>query len=306
MEMIPEKNKHEISLFDHEKKAIDVRREMIKSTHVARSLTKIERYIFSASTNKQIVEISDDILTQKLSQMFKFIAMDIGYIIPNDVQDWAYICTRLMDLLKKYYSQLTLSEIKLAFELLLTGELDEFLSKDKEGKADRKHYQQFNADYFSKVLNAYVKKQNLVIYKAYKALPETNMRIAGEQILKFDKLIKLRIINIYLEYKYTDSLNLRVFDSTNIYNLLSKNWLVDDIEVTKEDKKKAMTLYMSRASMGFISQFQASNIRLKGIDHPELELTSIEFARKREIKKAFDRMIREEIYIYKIIKVSDE
>lgn len=306
MEMIPEKNKHEISLFDHEKKAIDVRREMIKSTHVARSLTKIERYIFSASTNKQIVEISDDILTQKLSQMFKFIAMDIGYIIPSDIQDWAYICTRLMDLLKKYYSQLTLSEIKLAFELLLTGELDEFLSKDKEGKADRKHYQQFNADYFSKVLNAYVKKQNLVIYKAYKALPETNIRIAGEQILKFDKLIKLRIINIYLEYKYTDSLNLRVFDSTNIYNLLSKNGLVDDIEVTKEDKKKAMTLYMSRASMGFISQFQASNIRLKGIDHPELELTSIEFARKREIKKAFDRMIIDEIYIYKIIKVSDE
>lgn len=306
MEMIPENNKHEISLFDHEKKAIDVRREMIKSTHVARSLTNIERYIFSASTNKQIVEISDDILTQKLSQMFKFIAMDIGYIIPNDVQDWAYICTRLMDLLKKYYSQLTLSEIKLAFELLLTGELDEFLSKDKEGKADRKHYQQFNADYFSKVLNAYVKKQNLVIYKAYKALPETNIRIAGEQILKFDKLIKLRIINIYLEYKYTDSLNLRVFDSTNIYNLLSKNGLVDDIEVTKEDKKKAMTLYMSRASMGFISQFQASNIRLKGIDHPELELTSIEFARKREIKKAFDRMIREEIYIYNIIKVSNE
>lgn len=306
MEMIPENNKHEISLFDHEKKAIDVRREMIKSTHVARSLTNVERYIFSASTNKQIVEISDDILTQKLSQMFKFIAMDVGYIIPNDVQDWAYICTRLMDLLKKYYSQLTLSEIKLAFELLLTSELDEFLSKDKEGKADRKHYQQFNADYFSKVLNAYVKKQNLVIYKAYKALPETNMRIAGEQILKFDKLIKLRIINIYLEYKYTDSLNLRVFDSTNIYNLLSKNGLVDDIEVTKEDKKNAMTLYMSRASMGFISQFQASNIRLKGIDHPELELTSIEFARKREIKKAFDRMIKEEIYIYNIIIVSNE
>lgn len=66
----------------------------------------------------------------KTGQMFRFIAMDVGFIIPTENRDdWTYICTRLLDLLKRYYSQLTLSEVKLAFELLITGELDDYLPR---------------------------------------------------------------------------------------------------------------------------------------------------------------------------------
>lgn len=81
-----------------------------------------------------------------------------------------------MDILKRYYSDMTLADIKMAFELATTGELDEYLPKDKQGNPDKNHYQQFNADYFAKILKAYKQKQTDVIDKAYKAIPEKTMK----------------------------------------------------------------------------------------------------------------------------------
>lgn len=76
---------------------------------------------------------------------------------------------------------MTLADIKLAFELATTGELDDYLPKDSQGNPDRKHYQQFNADYFAKILNAYRRKQNGVIHKAYKAVPEPKKELTPEE-----------------------------------------------------------------------------------------------------------------------------
>lgn len=162
-------------------KAIDIRRQMVQLPEVAKSLSGVEKYIFAASTKMQIAEIDDGTLVAKTGQMFRFIAMDVGYIIPTNSDDWAYTCTRLLDILKKYYSQMTLADIKLAFELATTGELDEFLPRDSQGNPDKKHYQQFNADYFAKILGAYRKKQDEVIWKAYKALPEHEREMTPEQ-----------------------------------------------------------------------------------------------------------------------------
>lgn len=102
-------------------KAIDIRRQMLQLPEVAKSLSGVEKYIFAASTKMQIADIDDGTLIAKTGQMFRFIAMDVGYIIPTNPEDWAYICTRLLDILKKYYSQMTLADIKLAFELATTG-----------------------------------------------------------------------------------------------------------------------------------------------------------------------------------------
>ena len=156
---------------------------MVELPEVAKALTTVEKYIFVASTKKQVAEIDDETLIAKTGQMFRFIAMDVGFIISTENRDdWTCICTRLLDLLKRYYSQLTLSEVKLAFELLITGELDDYLPKDRDGNAERKHYQQFNADYFAKVLNAYCRKQNQVTGKAYTALPEPKKELSPGRI----------------------------------------------------------------------------------------------------------------------------
>lgn len=283
-------------------KAIDIRRQMLQLPEVAKSLSGVEKYIFTASTKMQIADIDDGTLIAKTGQMFRFIAMDVGYIIPTNPEDWAYICTRLLDILKKYYSQMTLADIKLAFELATTGELDDYLPKDSQGNPDKKHYQQFNADYFAKILNAYRRKQNGVIHKAYKALPEPKKELTPQQIRQFEIQRQWRNRYIFLCYKYTGKLILGLTDDMFLYEWLQKCGLADDVQVKEDDRKEAFARYMQRVARGMINQYTAFQVRRKGTESPEIDFTAFEVARKKEIIKAFDRMIAEEMQVDNYMK----
>ena len=277
--------------------AIDIRRKMVQLPEVAKALTPVEKYIFAASTKTQISEMDDGVLVSKTAQMFRFIAMDVGYIIPQNENDWAYIQTRLVDILKRYYSYLTLADIKLAFELATTGELDEFLPRDSQGNPDKKHYQQFNADYFAKILGAYRKKQNEVIGKAYKALPELKREMTPEQKRYYHNRREARNRIVFLQYKYTGKISFEFGDEMFLYDWLLKFGFADEVEATEDDRKQAFAKYMHRAAIGMVNQYTAFNVRRKGIDSPEIDFTAYEVARKKEIIRAFDRMIAEEIQI---------
>lgn len=278
-------------------KAIDIRRQMLQLPEVAKSLSGVEKYIFAASTKMQIADIDDDTLIAKTGQMFRFIAMDVGYIIPTNSEDWAYICTRLLDILKKYYSQMTLADIKLAFELATTGELDDYLPKDSQGNPDKKHYQQFNADYFAKILNAYRRKQNGVIRKAYKALPEPKKELTPEEKRYYHNQVVARCREVFLQYKYTGRFVLGITDGILIYDWLRKLGFANEVAGTEDDRKQAFARYMQRVARGFVNKYEAYHVQRKGTDAPELDFTAYEIARDKEIKRTFDRMIADELQI---------
>lgn len=283
-------------------KAIEVRRRMMQLPEVAKSLSGVEKYIFAASTKMQIADIDDGTLVAKTGQMFRFIAMDVGYIIPTNSEDWTYICTRLLDILKKYYSQMTLADIKLAFELATTGELDDYLPKDRDGNAERKHYQQFNADYFAKVLNAYCRKQNQVIGKAYTALPEPKKELSPEQIRYYRNQSVMTCLMCFLRYKYTGRLVFGLTDEMFVYNWLLGVGLADEVKETEDDRKEAYNRFLARAARGFVNEFTVYHVRKQGTQSPEIDYTAFEVARKKEIKRTFDRMIEEEIYVYNYLR----
>lgn len=307
MEILPEKvNVQNVALAIYNPqpgtKAIEIRRQMVQLPDIAKALTPVEKYIFAASTKTQISEMDDGVLVSKTAQMFRFIAMDVGYIIPQNENDWAYIQTRLVDILKRYYSNLTLADIKLAFELATTGELDEYLPKDKQGNPDKNHYQQFNADYFAKIMKAYKQKQTDVIDKAYKAIPEKNNEISPEQIRRFEIQRQWRNRYIFLCYKYTGKLILGLTDDMFLYEWLQKCGLADDVQVKEDDRKEAFARYMQRVARGMINQYTAFQVRRKGTESPEIDFTAFEVARKKEIIKAFDRMISEEMQVDNYMK----
>lgn len=278
-------------------KAVDIRRQMLQLPEVAKSLSGVEKYIFAASTKMQIADIDDDTLFVKTGQMFRFIAVDVGYIIPTNSEDWAYICARLLDILKKYYSQMTLADIKLAFELATTGELDDYLPKDSQGNPDKKHYQQFNADYFAKILNAYRRKQNGVIHKAYKALPELKKELTPEEKRYYHNQAVARCREVFLQYKYTGRFELGITDGMLIYDWLRKLGFANEVAGTEDDRKQAFARYMQRVARGFVNKYEAYHVRRKGADAPELDFTAYEIARDKEIARTFDRMIADELQI---------
>lgn len=295
---LPEKRQSAaVLLYSGTAKAIEVRRAMVELPEVAKALTPVEKYIFVASTKKQIAEIDDETLIAKTGQMFRFIAMDVGYIIPTNPEDWAYICTRLLDILKKYYSQMTLADIKLAFELVTTGELDDYLPKDSQGNPDKKHYQQFNADYFAKILNAYRRKQNGVIHKAYKALPEPKKELTPEEKRYYHNQTVARCREVFLQYKYTGRFVLGITDGMLIYDWLRKLGFANEVAGTEDDRKQAFARYMQRVARGFVNKYEAYHVQRKGTDAPELDFTAYEIARDKEIARTFDRMIADELQI---------
>lgn len=307
MENLPEKaNVQNVALEIYNPKpgtkAIEIRRKMVQLPEVAKALNPVEKYIFAASTKIQISEIDDKTLVDKLANMLKYIAMDIGFIIPQDIEDWQYIQARILDILKRYYSNYTLSDVKLAFELATTGELDEFLPKDKHGNPDKNHYQQFNADYLSKILNAYKRKQNVVIDKAFKVLPEPKGEMTPQQIRQFEIQRQWRNRYIFLCYKYTGKLILGLTDDMFLYEWLQKCGLTDDVQVKEDDRKEAFARYMQRVARGMINQYTAFQVRRKGTESPEIDFTAFEVARKKEIIKAFDRMISEEMQVDNYMK----
>lgn len=295
---LPEKRQSAaVLLYSGTAKAIDVRRAMVELPEVAKALTPVEKYIFVASTKKQIADIDDGTLIAKTGQMFRFIAMDVGYIIPTNSEDWAYICTRLLDILKKYYSQMTLADIKLAFELATTGELDDYLPKDSQGNPDKKHYQQFNADYLAKILNAYRLKQNGVIHKAYKALPEPKKELTPEEKRYYHNQAVARCREVFLQYKYTGRFVLGITDGMLIYDWLRKLGFANEVAGSEDDRKQAFAQYMQRVARGFVNKYEAYHVQRKGTDAPELDFTAYEIARDKEIKRTFDRMIADELQI---------
>lgn len=294
--MVPDKktniNSLSLTTKNNRTKAIEIRRRMAEVPELMAGLSKIETYIFSASTKLQINELTDDILVKKSAQMFRFIAIDVGYTIPSQ-NDWSYICTRLLDVLKKYFSNLTLSEIKLAFELALTGGLDEYLPRDSRGEPDKKHYQQFNVDYFSKILNAYIKKRGEVIEKVYKSLPAPEIQVEEKE--KYHQLSFNRLLNVFLRYKYKGTFRLGLVDGMFFYNILKKASIIDEIKEQDEDRRKALSIYMQRVAKGFTNRYEAYRVQRKGACSPELDFTAYEIARDKEIQRAFYFIVKNEI-----------
>ena len=302
MENLPEKvNTQSVALAIYNPtpgtKAIDIRRQMVQLPEVAKSLSGVEKYIFAASTKTQIAEIDDATLVAKTGQMFRFIALDVGYIIPTNTDDWAYICTRLLDILKKYYSQMTLADIKLAFELATTGELDDYLPKDRNGQPDKAHYQQFNADYFAKILNAYRLKQNGVIHKAYQALPEPKKELTPEQKRYYHNDIESRNRLAFLQYKYTGRVDFGIAGEMFVYDWLVKVGLADIVKETEDDRREALGRFLARAARGFVNEFTVYHVRKDGTKSKEIDYTAFEVARRKEIIKAFDRMIADGLQV---------
>jgi len=289
---------------DTSHKAIDVRRKMIGFTEVAKSLTNIEKYIFVASTKTQISEIDDSELIRITAQMFKFISIDVGYIIPTNNSDWQYICTRILDLLKRYYSDLTLADIKLAFELATMGELNKYLPKDSKGNPDKNHYQQFNAEYFGKILNAYKLKRENTIANAYESLPASQQNIIPDEQKRLNNNLKIELINDLIYYKYHCKIpNISGISEMLFYDVLANIGLAETISITDDEKKKALNSVMIRIAGGWVNKYTAEHIRREGVEHEDVKMVAFWLARRNALIKTFDEIIEDEIQIKNFIKL---
>lgn len=269
-----------------QQRAIDVRRKMLNTEALA-ELSDIEKSIFAASTTQAIKDIEERTLVEKLSKLFRYVAIDVGYNIPQDAGEWQYLQTRLADVLRRYYGNKTLNDVKMAFELLVTGRLDTYLPKDKNGNPDTGHYQRFNVEYLGKVMKAYAQKQAEVFAKI-----KTNdeQKPTDEELQKAKEKQVVGCKGIFYRYKYGK------LDFGFVGLIMCCRWLTDlgfisDIEITEADKTAAYQYYLQRFAAGFGNKYELSYVKKKGHDAHPLQPIARQEAIKRQVIEAFDYMI---------------
>lgn len=280
--------------------AVEMRREMVKNPAVMDSLGPVERAVFLASTAKTIADYSPTELAAELKTALKWISKDIGYRA-TDESDMQYLVIRTTEILKRYYANLTLKDFRMAFEMSITGELDDFLPKGRDGQPDRNHYQQFNAEYVCKILNAYKGRRGWVMKKAFESVMPVTPEPKNNPVYR--KQAKRDCIFAFLFFKYHSRMpEISSIGELIYYELLESVGLADEIVVTATEQKwiwqRTINEYARNGMIGDVNR-----LKNEGINSKSLEYGAFSFARRKALERTFARMVQEEIQITDYIKV---
>ena len=286
----------ELAMYQPDNKAKDIRKQMLNIPEVMQSLTIPERKIFIASTKETISDIDPTQYTENIGNLAKYITQDAGIKKVDE-----YELTRFKQLLKSYYSQYTLQEVRLAFELAMIGELDDYLPKDRNGIPDKNHYQSFSIEYITKILNAYSRYRNEAQYKAHKAIPASTNNVSHEERQRYKIYAMRSMATSFLRYKYTGVYEFKAVEEYMLYNKLDEMGIAEPVIVTEADKQSAVNNLLHKSREGLINDFVASCIRKMQTKHSEVDGEAYNIARKRALRKTFDEIIKNEEQIIQIL-----
>lgn len=263
-----------------------------------------DNWVVDASLKPSISEIEDKELTESIGTVVKYVCKDLGITQMNNPAEIQYSATRFVGMLKRHYKDLTVSDVKLAFELLEVGELDTYLPKNRSGEADREHYQLFNVKFYTKVLAAYRKYKSRVWGKAQKAYGQKEVlllqQIPEEDRKKNHAVTIEQIHKAFYNYKdngtpvnFILSIFIKEFISAGLLELPAP---------TKEQIKKA---YTKTIMEGNISREQrkiiVADYNIGKLPH-EVKTGAQAIANNQIIMDYFDALIKTETDIKTVIK----
>lgn len=284
------------------KSAVVVRREMVKIPAVMDALGPVERSVFLASTAKTIAEYDANELSIELAKALKWIAKDVGYRA-TDESERGYLVVRVAEILKRYYDNLTMRDFKMAFEMSITGELDDYLPRGRDGQADRGHYQQFNAEYVCKILNAYKVRRESVLRNANAAIPEQeskpNAKVISDLMLRQKQIFIEVLENYRINERFPDGMT----PITEIIccNVLADCGLMPEIEVTPQEQQQIFQRTLNHyARTGNV--WDLERLKKAGPTEQGLQQKAFTLARRNALRKAIERIIKEDIEITDYIK----
>ena len=282
------------------KSPVALRREMIGNATVMGALTPVERAVFLASTAKTIAEITPAELAVELRTALKWICKDVGYRI-QDEADAQYLVIRTSEILKRYYSNLTLKDFRMAFEMSITGQLDEFLPRTRDGKADRGHYQQFNAEYVCKIIDAYAARRGFVLKKAFEAIEPAEIALTDDKKQEYRNEAIKELYEAFDAFRETGRLNTSAVTDLVFWNILAEHGLAVPVNVTPEEQKqvwqRTINDFARRGMVGDVNE-----LKQNGITDPRLEHGSFVLARHRALERIFSELIEQGVRIADRIK----
>lgn len=282
------------------KSAIAERRQMILNPSVMNSLDSVEKAVLLASTAKTVGEYDPRELAVDLEVILRGVIRDVGYRLasPDEIHT---ITVRMLEIVKKYYERLTLKDIRMAFEMSVAGQLDEYFPI-RGGVPDRGHYQQFNVDYFCKIVNAYIARRGKVLQKARQAIPVEVQDIKEEEKALWRNEAKRGLLDCYDTYTLYGKLpELSPISEMLYYTYLHELGFAKDVQVTEDEQKEILRRTIAQYAMkGYIGDM--NRLKESGTADAEIQPGAYRLARRKALKDAFDFLIKNEIELAEYIK----
>lgn len=280
--------------------ALAVRRAMLSIPAVMESLDNIERAVFVASTDVPFAEYGDKSLYDVISESLKWIAKDIG-IRDLQSEDWKTSIVRISQIVKRYYPTLTIKDVKMAFEMTVTGELNDYFPKDRNGNPDKDHYQMFNVDYFCKVMNAYRLRRSKIINKAIKSVPEPEKVDTPESIAYYRQIVSRTAIQAFVDYKENGRINLSSIMEMLVYDKLADVGLAEPVVVTEKEYNAILRDSIVELERKHLVADKAQ-LERDGCNAEQIQYPAYRLAKQKALKATFDRMIADGIQITDYVK----
>lgn len=282
------------------KSAIAERRQMILNPSVMNSLDSVEKAVLLASTAKTVGEYGPRELAGDLEVILRGVIRDVGYRLasPDEIHT---ITVRMLEIVKKYYERLTLKDIRMAFEMSVAGQLDEYFPT-RGGVPDRGHYQQFNVDYFCKIVNAYIARRGKVLQKARKAIPVEVQDIKEEEKALWRNEAKRGLLDCYDTYTLYGKLpELSPISEMLYYTYLHELGFAKDVQVTEDEQKEILRRTIAQYAMkGYIGDM--NRLKESGTGDAEIQPGAYRLARRKALKDAFDFCVKNEIELAEYVK----
>lgn len=290
--MLPEKKTNQnLQLFElSENKVIREKQLMLQVPEAKAKLSVIENSIAEATIKPIVKEMPDQYLIDKLKICLPMICRDLGIKNWNNENEMQYSKARFFQTLRRYYPNLTIESIKIAFELLAVGQLDEYLPKDKNGNPDKNHYQEFSFEFYTRILNAYQKKTSEVWSKVRLAIPKVETVISESQIKANETVIINEIYKAFDEFEKNKD-NEPNFDLAVHLNYLVEYGLIEKSEPENESIKKAYNRLLFNNYLSKLEKKKMIDEYAQKRHTHQLKTESERIENNQTIKKYFQNLI---------------
>lgn len=267
------------------------KRYILSQPEVCDGLTIEEFDIAEKGLKLSVREYQEADLVQKLAILTKMTCRDLGIKTWNNPEILKYDSARFYNILKSFYSNLTLEEVKHAFILLSVGKLDEYFPKGKDGFADKNHYQQFSVDFLSKVLNAYGKYRSKVWSKAQKLVPIPEKTISEDEKEQSHDWVINDIVMKFMLYKDHGQKSKFVVPDLIVKELKKAGLIKDLPDVDQSDIDQAFFEMMTSNTVSAFVKDTIRQSRQSENIHPMIQAKAKRKVKEREIFKVFDQLI---------------
>lgn len=282
-------------------KIVNERISILQYPEVKGKLTSIEGLITEATTKPVVKELPEQHILDQINILVPMICKDLGIVKWNEnPQKAQYTKTRFFQAVTRYYSGLSISSLKLAFDMLAIGQLDDYLQKDRNQQPDRNHYGEFSFEFYARILNAYVKKTADVWGKVRLSLPKVETSISQEERNRNHNAIINEIYVAFDNYK-ANKVDPN-FDLEIYLNTLIEYGLTEKVKPKPETVDKAYKILLVDPYLSKLDKTKMKTDYHNEKRTHKLQMEAQRMENNHTVKILFDKIIKQKKDIRDLLK----